>query len=122
MATISAYAGDDLKREVDRIAREEGRSQAQVATSALELYTSLSAAARQTFLQLRAAGRVEAVLTELGRVLLSARWELLSEQVDREIEERGSLPEGELSEAEIARIAVEMTSTSGREQRRRASG
>ncbi len=121
MATISAYASDD-KREVDRIAREEGRSQAQVATTALELYAALSPAARRNFLHLKAAGLLDRVLPELGRVLLSARWELLSEEIDREIEERGSLPEGELTEEEIARIAVQMTSGPTDQRRRRAAG
>lgn len=122
MATISAYAPDELKREVDRIVREEGRSQAQVATTALELYAALSPAARRALLQLRAADRLGRVLPELGRVLLSARWDLLSERIDSEIEERGQLPEGEMNEEEIARVAVETASGSTRERERRAAG
>lgn len=122
MATISAYAPDELKREVDRIVREEGRSQAQVATTALELYAALSPAARRALLQLRAADRLGRVLPELGRVLLSARWDLLSERINREIEECGQLPDGEMSEEEIARIAVETTSGSTPERERRAAG
>lgn len=124
MATISAYAPDELKREVevDRIVREEGRSQAQIATTALELYAALSPAARRALLQLRAADRLGRVLPELGRVLLSARWDPLSERIDREIEERGQLPDGEMSEEEIARIAVETTSGSTPERERRAAG
>lgn len=122
MATISAYAPDDLKREVDRISREEGRSQAQVATTALELYAALSPAARRAFLQFRAAGLLDQVLPELGRVLLSARWDLLSEQIDREIERHGRLPEGELTEKEMAKIAVGMTSGPSDGRRRRVVG
>lgn len=122
MPTISAYAPDELKREIDRVAREEGRSQAQVATTALELYAALSPAARGALLQLRAAGLLEGVVAEMGRALLSARWDVLSGTIDREIASRGELPEGELSEEEIAKIAVEMTSRPPGHRRKRAAG
>jgi hypothetical protein len=55
MPTISAYTSDDLKQRIDRIIREEGRKQAQVGSTALELYARLPAAARRAFLELSAA-------------------------------------------------------------------
>lgn len=47
---------------------------------------------------------------EVTRALLNARWELVDARVLREARERGTLPEGDLSEEEIARTAVEMAS------------
>lgn len=47
---------------------------------------------------------------EVTRAFLNARWELVDARVLREARERGTLPEGDLSEEDIARIAVEMAS------------
>jgi hypothetical protein len=43
-------------------------------------------------------------------VLLSAKWEVTSERIREAVREGGKLPAKELSEEEIARITVEMTS------------
>jgi hypothetical protein len=37
------------------------------------------------------------------------KWELTDARIVAEVRQRGTLPEGELMEEEIARIAVEMT-------------
>ena len=115
MATISAYTSDELKRRIDRITREEGRKQAQVGNTALELYASLPAAARRAYLELAAAeeesptGAVDQVVAAMARALLNAKWDLVSHRMAEELRGRASLPEGEMSEAEIADLAVRIT-------------
>lgn len=47
-----------------------------------------------------------------SRARLNARWELADAQVARAVREHGSLPAEDLSEEEIASIAVEMTGRS----------
>ena len=87
MPTISAYTSDDLKRRIDRIIREEGRKQAQVGSTALELYARLPAAARRAFLEVFAAeseqptGVMERALSEVSRALLNAKWEITTERI-----------------------------------------
>jgi hypothetical protein len=116
MPTISAYTSDDLKRRIDRIIREEGRKQAQVGSTALELYALLPAAARRAFLEVYAAeserptGVMERALSEVSRALLNAKWEITTERIREAVRERGTLPTGDLSEEEIAQIAIDMTS------------
>jgi hypothetical protein len=43
------------------------------------------------------------------RALLNMRWALTNARIANEVRKRGSLPKGRLSEDEIARIAVAMT-------------
>ena len=118
MPTISAYTSDDLKRRIDQITREEGRKPAQVGSTALELYAQLPASARRAFLEIIAAeeeshpGILNRVIAQVSRALLNARWEITDAQVTRAVREHGSLPSGDLSEEEIAGIAVEMTGPS----------
>ncbi|HEV2148536.1 MAG TPA: hypothetical protein VGR37_14125 [Longimicrobiaceae bacterium] len=119
MPTISAYTSDELKRKIDRITREEGRKQAQVGSTALELYALLPAAARRAYLEVSAAeeelhtGVLERVVAEVSRALLNAKWEITSTRLIQEVRERGDLPEGDLSEEEIARLAVDLASRAG---------
>ena len=116
MPTISAYTSDELKRKIDRITREEGRKQAQVGSTALELYALLPAAARRAYLEVSAAeaelhtGVLERAIAEVSRALLNAKWEITSARLVEEARERGTLAGGALSEDEIARIAVDLTS------------
>ena len=116
MPTISAFTSDELKRKIDRITREEGRKQAQVGSTALELYAMLPPAARRAYLEVSAAeaevhtGALKRAITEVSRALLNAKWEITDVRVAREIRERGTLQERDLSEDEIARLAVELTS------------
>lgn len=120
MPTISAYTSDDLKRRIDQITREEGRKPAQVGSTALELYAHLPASARRAFLEISAAeeeshsGILDRAIAQVSRALLNARWEITDARVAREVRERGSLPAGDLSEEEIARIAVVVTGPSAR--------
>jgi hypothetical protein len=120
MPTISAYTSDELKRRIDQITREEGRKPAQVGNTALELYAQLPASARRAFLEISAAeeeshsGILDRAIAQVSRALLNARWEITDAQVARAVREHGSLPAGDLSEEEIARIAVEMTGPSVR--------
>lgn len=115
MPTISAYTSDELKSKIDRITREEGRKQAQVGSTALELYAQLPPSARRAYLELSAAeaeqptGVLDRAMAEVSRALLNAKWDLADARIAKEIRERGTLPEGDLSEDEIARIAVELT-------------
>lgn len=46
---------------------------------------------------------------KIERALLNAKWESTDARIAAEVRRRGTLPEGELTEEEIARIAVEMT-------------
>jgi hypothetical protein len=46
---------------------------------------------------------------ETNRALLNARWELTDTRIAAELARRGTLAEGDLTEEEIARIAVEMS-------------
>lgn len=116
MPTISAYTSDELKERIDRITREEGRKQAQVGSTALELYAQLPPAARRAYLEVSAAeeelhsGILDRAIAEVSRALLNAKWEVVDARILREARERGTLPEGDLSEEEIAQIAVEMAS------------
>jgi hypothetical protein len=118
MPTISAYTSDDLKRRIDQITREEGRKPAQVGSTALELYAQLPAAARRAFLEIVAAeeeshpGILDRAIGQISRALLNVRWELTDARVARAVTGLGALPTGDLSEEEIARIAVEMTGPS----------
>lgn len=115
MATISAYTSDALKRRIEEIMREEGRKQAQVGSTALELYARLPAAARRACLELAAAeGQRDTdllvrVIAEVTRSLLHAKWELADARLAKRVRERGGLPQGELTEEGIARLAVEVT-------------
>jgi hypothetical protein len=115
MPTVSAYTTGDLKRRIDRIIREEGRKQAQVGSTALELYARLPGAARRALLELLAAeaegptGAMDRAVGEGSRALLNAKWEITSQRIREAVAERGTLPAGELSEEEIADIAVQMT-------------
>ena len=115
MPTISAYTSPELKRKLDRVMREEGRKQAQVGSTALELYAQLPPAARRAYLELSASddeahtAALERAIVAVSRALLNAKWELIDARLIAEVRERGSLPEGDLSEDEIARIAVAMT-------------
>ena len=115
MPTISAYTSDALKEKIDRVMREEGRKQAQVGSTALELYATLPAAARRAYLELSAVddeahtAALEQAIHEVTRALLNARWDLLDSRIAVHVRERGSLPDRALSEEEMARIAIEMT-------------
>ncbi|MFL5384374.1 MAG: hypothetical protein ACJ8GN_17775 [Longimicrobiaceae bacterium] len=115
MPTISAYTSAELKEKIDHVMREEGRKQAQVSSTALELYAMLPAAARRAYLELSAVddeahtAALERAILEVSRALLSAKWELTDARIAAEVSRRGSLPVGDLTEEEIARIAVEMT-------------
>lgn len=51
------------------------------------------------------------------RAQLNARWDDADARIAREIRERGTLPEGDLSEDEIARIAVDVTTGGGERPR-----
>ncbi|HKP76638.1 MAG TPA: hypothetical protein VJT67_14005 [Longimicrobiaceae bacterium] len=119
MPTISAYTSDELKEKIDRVMREEGRKQAQVGSTALELYATLPAAARRAYIELSAvdddvhAAALERAITEVSRALLNAKWDLLDTRVAEEVRARGLLPDGDLSEEEIGRIAVEITDRAG---------
>ena len=118
MPTISAYTSSELKAKIDRVMREEGRKQAQVSSTALELYAQLPPAARRAYLELSASddevhtAALERAITEVSRALLNAKWALTDARIADEVRKRGSLPEGDLSEDEIARIAVAMTANS----------
>ena len=120
MPTISAYTSEELKRRIDQITREEGRKPAQVGSTALEFYAQLPASARRAFLEICAAeaeshsGILERAIAQVSRALLNVRWEMTDARVLRAVREQGSLPAGDLSEEEIARIAVEMTGPSAR--------
>ena len=46
---------------------------------------------------------------EASRALLNAKWELTATRIAAEVARRGTLAEGDLTEEEIARIAVEIT-------------
>lgn len=115
MPTISAYTSPELKKKIDRVMREEGRKQAQVGSTALELYAQLPSAARRAYLELSASddeahiAALERAIVEVSRALLNAKWDLASIRLRAEVQARGSLPQGEISEDEIARIAIEMT-------------
>src|SRR5688500_18914859 len=112
MPTISAYTSSELKEKIDRVMREEGRKQAQVSSTALELYALLPTAARRAYLELSASddevhtAALEGAIIEVSRALLNAKWALTDARLLDEVRKRGTLPEGELSEDEIARIAV----------------
>ena len=118
MPTISAYTSSELKAKIDRVMREEGRKQAQVSSTALELYAQLPPAARRAYLELSASddevhtAALERAITEVSRALLNAKWALTDARIADEVRKRGSLPEGDLSEDEIAHLAVAMTADS----------
>ncbi len=113
MPTISAYTSDELKRKIDQITREEGRKQAQVGNTALELYAALPPAARRAFLEVCAVeeelptGALDRVIAEVSRALLNAKWEVTSARIAREVREHGTLPERDFTEDEIAELAVQ---------------
>jgi hypothetical protein len=114
MPTISAYTSSELKEKIDRVMREEGRKQAQVSSTALELYAMLPAAARRAYLELSAAddeahaAALERAISEVSRALLNAKWELTDARIAAEVARRGSLPRHDLTEDEIAAVAVAM--------------
>jgi hypothetical protein len=112
MPTVSAYTSEELKAQVDRVSREEGRRAGQVGNTALELYVSLPSAARRALLELSASAEAgpeawQQAITDMSRALLNARWELATRRVTAEAAERGELPD-EATEDEIAALAVEM--------------
>jgi len=119
MPTISAYTSTELKEKIDRVMREEGRNQAQVGSTALELYAMLPAAARRAYLELSAmddeAHTVvrERAISEVSRALLNAKWELTDARIAAEVARRGTLPSHDLTEEEIAGIALEMSGEAG---------
>lgn len=45
----------------------------------------------------------------ISGALLNAKWEMADARIAAEVRRRGTLPEGDLTEEEITRIAVEMT-------------
>jgi hypothetical protein len=51
---------------------------------------------------------IRIMVEAVRRALLNVRWALTDARVANEVRKRGSLPEGHLSEDEIARIAVAM--------------
>src|SRR3954447_4634635 len=112
MPTISAYTSSELKEKIDRVMREEGRKQAQVSSTALELYAMLPAAARRAYLELSAAddeahaAALERAISEVSRALLNAKWELTDARIVAEVSRRGSLPAHDLTEEEIAAFEV----------------
>jgi hypothetical protein len=115
MPTISAYTTEKLRRRIERIVREEGRKQAQVGSTALELYAALPAAARRAFLELLAAeeelhpGILERAIEDMSRALLNAKWELTTRRISAHVAEHGGVAETELSEDEIEKMAVGLT-------------
>lgn len=115
MPTISAYTSERLRRRIERIIREEGRKQAQVGSTALELYAALPAAARRAFLELVAAeeelhlGILERAIEDMSRALLNAKWELTTRRISAHAAEYGRLPSEELTEDEIGNLAVELS-------------
>ncbi|MGH7587865.1 MAG: ribbon-helix-helix protein, CopG family [Gemmatimonadota bacterium] len=116
--TLSASVDPDVYEQLRRTARESGRSQSAIITSALKLYASLPPAGRRAFdeiIQLApASSHQEQFLRDLQRALLRSRWEMLAERIDREI--GGALP-AEVSEDELTGLAEEAI----RETRRRRS-
>jgi len=119
MPTISAYTSAELKEKIDRVMREEGRNQAQVGSTALELYAMLPAAARRAYLELSAmdddahTAVRERAISEVSRALLNAKWELTDARIAAEVARRGTLPARNLTEEEIAGIALEMSGEAG---------
>lgn len=115
MPTISAYTTEKLRRRIERIIREEGRKQAQVGSTALELYAALPAAARRAFLELVAAeeelhvGILERAVEDMSRALLNAKWELTTLRISAHVAEHGQVPAKDVTEDEIGDLAVELT-------------
>lgn len=115
MANISIEVSDELKELVDQVAREEGREQFQVGSSALELYASLPNSARVALLEIAASeieaptGAMELVAQGICRVLLGVKRGILNRQVAEEIREKGMISP-DLTEEEIAELAVRITS------------
>ena len=117
MATVSAYTTPEVRDEVERIAGEEQRTQGQVAAAALELYTRLPAAARNALRQLSGAADregagevVAAVMREITRAIVGAKWELATRRLVEEVRAAGALPPGPMSEEEIADLSVALVS------------
>ncbi|MGH7564333.1 MAG: ribbon-helix-helix protein, CopG family [Gemmatimonadota bacterium] len=104
--TLSASVDPDVYEQLRRTARETGRSQSAVITSALKLYASLPPAGRRAFdeiiRQVPASPQHEQFLRDVQRALLRSRWEMLAEQIDREI---GGEPPGEVSEEDLTDLA-----------------
>lgn len=65
---------------------------------------------------------LEQVTADMSRVLLSARWELMSRRVADEVRARGELPVEEMGEDQIAALAVELTSGPEERRTRHAAG
>lgn len=116
--TLSASVDPDVYEQLRRTARETGRSQSAVVTSALKLYASLPAAGRRAFdemiRQVPASPHQEQFLRDVQRALLRSRWEMLAERIDREI---GRVLPAEVSEDELTGLAEEAI----QETRRRRS-
>lgn len=120
MPTISAYTSNALKREIDRIVREEGRNQAQVGQSALALYASLPSSARRALIELTAIEEqtgepmIENVAREFALALLRAKWEMTGRAIQAQAQERGDRLNPGMTEEEIADLAVRMTRSPSR--------
>ena len=117
MATVSVDLTPELRDEVERIAREEQRTQGEVVAAALDLYTRLPAAARNALRQLSSAAAAEAandagtaLVWEITRAIVSARWELATRRLAEEVRASGALPRSRMSEDEIAQLTVAMVS------------
>lgn len=105
--TLSASVDPEVYEQLQRTARETGRTQSAVVTSALELYASLPPAGRRAFDEIRQARGSryhEQLLREIQRALLRSRWEILAERIDREI---GDALPAEISEDDLAAHAEE---------------
>lgn len=105
---------EELSREVDRIAREEGRTEAEMEQAAMRLYTSLPSSARRALIELTdsdgdsAREALASAVEGFTRALLNARWELTSRRIAEVVATRSELTRREMSEEEIAELAVTM--------------
>lgn len=116
--TLSASVDPDVYEQLRRTARETGRSQSSIITSALKLYDSLPPAGRRAFdeiiRQAPASSHHEQFLRDVQRALFRSRWEMLAERIDREL---GDTLPAEASEEDLDEKAAEAI----RETRRRRS-
>lgn len=81
--TISAYADEKTARVVERIARLEDRSPAQIAAAALRFYVQLPAEAHAAFRRVEKLGTeqdMDALTREITRKALDAEWEVAHRQ------------------------------------------
>ena len=100
-----------------------------MAAAALELYTRLPAAARNALRQLSGAAESEgtgevvaAVMREITRAIVGAKWELATRRLVEEVRTSGALPRGRMSEDEITDLAVSVVSGGGEPSVAGASG